>query len=62
MKWKEIRNAYKILIKISKEKRRPVEETSVDGRIILRCILEKEGMRMWTGFILLRIGFSNGLF
>jgi len=28
--------------------------------IILKCILNKYGVKMWTGFIWLRIGMSGG--
>jgi hypothetical protein len=27
------------------------EDVGVDGRIILKCILEEYGLRVWTGFI-----------
>jgi hypothetical protein len=30
-------------------------EVGVDGKIVLEWILEKFGMRVWTGFIWLRI-------
>jgi hypothetical protein len=33
----------------------------VCGRIILKCILEKENGVIWTGLILLSIGSSGGL-
>jgi hypothetical protein len=32
----------------------------VDGRLILECILGKEGGKMWSGFIWLRIRTSGG--
>jgi len=31
----------------------------VDGRIILKCILKKPGVKIWTGFICFRIGSSD---
>jgi hypothetical protein len=34
-------------------------DLGVDGRIILKLILRKNGIRRWNGFILLKIG-SNG--
>jgi len=37
------------------------ENLSVDGRIILEWILEKENWKLWTGFSWLRIGTSNRL-
>jgi hypothetical protein len=36
-------------------------DISVDGRIILQWILEEYGGKVWTEFILLRIGTSGGL-
>jgi hypothetical protein len=33
----------------------------IDLGIILKWILEKWGVRMWTGFILLKIGYSGRL-
>jgi hypothetical protein len=33
----------------------------VDGKIILEWFLEKKGGYVWTGFIWLRIGTSDGL-
>jgi len=38
------------------------ENLGVDRRIILELILKKEGMRLWTGCILIRIGTSGELF
>jgi hypothetical protein len=32
-----------------------------DGRIISKSILKEYGVRMWTGFIWLKIGTSGGL-
>jgi hypothetical protein len=37
------------------------EDLGVDGRIILGWISDKQGEKLWTGFILLRIGASGGL-
>jgi hypothetical protein len=37
------------------------EDLDVDGRIILKWILGKLGGKLWTGFIWLRLGFSDGL-
>jgi hypothetical protein len=39
-----------------------LEYIAVDGRIILKCILKKCGLRFWTGFIWLRIDSIYGLF
>jgi hypothetical protein len=33
----------------------------VDGRIILKLILKKHGVRMWIGFVWLKIAFTGGL-
>ena len=41
-----------------------LEDLGVDGRIILKCILEKwewGGGGAWTGSILLKIGTGSGL-
>ena len=38
-----------------------LEDTGVDGRIILKCIVMKLGGEAWTGFIWLRIGVGGGL-
>jgi len=35
-----------------------LEVIGVDGKIILERILGKQGRRMWTGFMWLRIGTS----
>jgi hypothetical protein len=48
--WREIRNAYKILVE-KHEGKRPREDLDADGRITLKWIVNKEGDRMWTGFI-----------
>jgi hypothetical protein len=37
------------------------EDQSVDGRIILEWILEKQGEKVWTGCIWLRIKTSDRL-
>jgi hypothetical protein len=36
-------------------------ELSIDGKIILERILGKDGRRMWTGFIWLRVGTKGRL-
>jgi len=35
-------------------------DPSADGRIILRCIIRKWDVGIWTGFIWLRIGTGGG--
>ena len=37
------------------------EDLDIDGRIILKCILNKSVGSAWTGFIWLRIGTNSGL-
>jgi hypothetical protein len=37
------------------------DELGVDGRMILDWILGKQGGKVWTGFIWLRIGTSGGV-
>jgi len=35
------------------------ENTGIDGKIILEWILGKQGVKVWTGFVWLRIGTSG---
>jgi hypothetical protein len=37
------------------------EDLGMDGRIILEWITEKQGRKVWSGFILLSIGTSGRL-
>jgi hypothetical protein len=37
------------------------EDLGVDGNIILEWILGKQGGKLWTGFIWLRMGISGEL-
>jgi len=37
------------------------EDLSIDGNIMLECILGKQGGKVWTGSIWLKIGASGGL-
>jgi len=37
-----------------------LEDVGVDGKIILEWILGKQGGKVWTGFIWLRIGSIGG--
>jgi hypothetical protein len=38
-----------------------LQDTGMSGRVILEWILEKQGGKVWTGFIWLGIGTSGGL-
>jgi hypothetical protein len=57
---REKRNAYRILVGNNKE-RDHWEDLDISGRIILKCVLEKWGGLIWTGFIWPRILTSGGL-
>jgi hypothetical protein len=37
-----------------------LEDQRIDRRIILKWILGKQGLGVWTGFLWLRIGTSDG--
>jgi hypothetical protein len=34
------------------------KNVDVDGRVVVKCILGKEGLRMWIGFVWLRIKYQ----
>jgi hypothetical protein len=53
-----MRNAYRILVRKPKGKN-SLGRPSIDEKIS-RVILEKRGVRIWTGFIWLRLGSING--
>jgi hypothetical protein len=53
-----MRHALRISVGKPEEKRIPV---AIDGRTILNFILEKWGLRMWTGLIWLRTVSSGRL-
>jgi hypothetical protein len=38
-----------------------MEDLGIDGNIIVRWKLKEESVRVWTGFVSLRIGTSGGL-
>jgi hypothetical protein len=56
-----MKNAYKILIG-KPEQKRPAEDLGIEGKVTLQLILGKQGGKMWTGIIWLRIGTSGRLF
>jgi hypothetical protein len=55
-----MRKIYKFFIG-KREYKRHSEGLDIDGRITLEWISEKQGEKMWTGCIWLRIGTSGGL-
>jgi hypothetical protein len=57
---RQLRNADKILVG-KPEGKRPLGRHSIDGSIIIKLIFEKQVGEMWTGFIWLRIGTTDGL-
>jgi hypothetical protein len=56
----ERRGAYRILV-VRPEERSHLEVLGVDGRILLKAILQKWGAGTWRGLIWLRIGTSGRL-
>jgi hypothetical protein len=55
----ERRDAYRALA--GKPDGRPLGNTGVDGRIILKWVLEMLDVGAWTGLIWLKIGTGGGL-
>jgi hypothetical protein len=53
-------NVYKLLVRKS-EGRDHLEYLGIARRIILEWILKKQGVRLWSGFMWLRMGSSYGL-
>jgi hypothetical protein len=51
----DTRNAYNILVKNG-----PLERPGVDGTMILKWTLKKEGVRVWTGLNWFGVGSSGG--
>jgi len=48
-------------LKNFKGRREQLEDLGTDGKIISEWNLNKQGRKMWTGFIWLKIGSSGGL-
>jgi hypothetical protein len=55
----EMRNVYKMLVRKTyrKDHLRPRHK----WRIILKCILQKQSVKEWTGFNVLRTGQNSGI-
>jgi hypothetical protein len=56
----ELRNAYNIVSENLKGREHSVD-LDVDGKVILEWILGKQGVKVWTCFVWLRIGASDWL-
>jgi hypothetical protein len=52
-------NAYRVLVGKSETKKH-LEDPDIDGWMVLKWILWKYG-RLWSAFVLLRIGATGGL-
>jgi hypothetical protein len=56
----EMRNAYRILVKMP-EGKRSLGKLGVDERIILKLILQEQNVKMWSEFNWLRIVYIGDL-
>jgi hypothetical protein len=56
----EMRNVYKVLVR-KLEGHFHLEDILVGREIILKLILRKEAVTMWSGFIWLRITINGGM-
>jgi len=54
----ESKGVYRVLV-AKPEGKRPLEDPSIDGRIILRWIFRKWDVGAWTGSSWLRIGMGG---
>jgi len=57
--WKR-RKAYSVLVN-NPERKMPLEDLRMDGRLILKFVVKGKNSREWTGFIWLKMGTSGGL-
>jgi hypothetical protein len=55
-----MRNTSKVLVRKADGKR-PLGRIGVDRRIILKSILKEQFMKIWTGFVSLRIQTSDAI-
>jgi hypothetical protein len=58
---RDIKNPYRILVG-KPEGKNHLQDLGVDGKMILKWILQELVMRMWTGFARLRIETNAWLF
>jgi len=56
----EVWNAYRILVGKS-EGMKQLGRPGIDGRLILKGFIRKQGVRVWIGFIWLKLGYCGGL-
>jgi hypothetical protein len=59
--WNVVRMGYEKCIQNFSRKREEPLGRVFDGKMILECILNKEGKKVWTGCIWFRIGTNGGL-
>jgi hypothetical protein len=58
----EMRNAYKLWLILEKfEARDHLRGLGIDGRIMLKWMLKKQGVKVWTAFNRFKIGSTGGL-
>jgi hypothetical protein len=57
-----MRNVYRILVEKPDGKRNHLEDLGTDDRILLKCVLNQYNVRVWSGFIWLRMESVAGSF